>query len=251
MKGIRIVKEQYQTGDLTFKGNILPVETPGSVWYMNRKKRKEHFMSQLIACQNAHGIVLATDGKAIDFDPSGKMIELKVDRLVQIGKHVAILTGGAADGVAMCHALKSFLNEEKLDDIQDVYGASLPFLSTEFERFMRKRCEILPVDPIHHVYFVLGGYTAKDPQRPFRLYLLWTKKKLPQLDGDEISFAYTAPRIMGLEYWLNQLCKQDAPLDQILSEVKKGMEKVAKTQEEIGPPFSYAFITREGFRKVD
>jgi hypothetical protein len=123
MKGIRIVKEQYQTGDLTFKGNTLPVETPGSVWYMNRKKRKEHFMSQLIACQNAHGIVLATDGKAIDFDPSGKMIELKVDRLVQIGKHVAILTGGAADGVAMCHALKSFLNEEKLDDIQDVYGA--------------------------------------------------------------------------------------------------------------------------------
>jgi hypothetical protein len=56
---------------------------------------------------------------------------------------------------------------------------------------------------------------------------------------------------MGLEYWLNQLCKQDAPLDQILSEVKKGMEKVAKTQEEIGPPFTYAFITREGFRKVD
>ena len=207
-------------------------------------------MSQLIACQNAHGIVLATDGKAIDFDPSGKMIELKVDRLVQISQHVAILTGGAADGVGMCHALKNFLKGEKLDDIQDIYGASLPFLSTEFERFMRKRCEILPVDPIHHVYFVLGGYTAKDPQRPFRLYLLWTKKKLPQLDGDEISFAYTAPRIMGLEYWLNQLCKQDAPLDQILSEVKKGMEKVGKTQEEIGPPFSYAFITKEGFQMV-
>jgi len=181
-------------------------------------------MSQLIACQNTHGIVLAADGKAVDFDLSGKIIELTVDRLVHLCQHAAIF-------------------------IQDVYGASLPFLSTEFERFMRKRCEILPVDPIHHVYFVLGGYTAKDPQRPFRLYLLWTKKKLPQLDADEISFAYTAPRIMGLEYRLNQLCKEDAPLDQILSEVKKGMEKVAKTQEEIGPPFSYAFITKEGFSR--
>lgn len=208
-------------------------------------------MSQLIACQNAHGIVLATDGKAIDFDPTGKMIELKVDRLVQLTKQTAILTGGAADGVEMCHALRNFLQEEKLEDIQDVYGASLPFLSTEFERFMRKRCEILPVDPIHHVYFVLAGYTAKDPERPFRLYLLWTKKKLPQLDGDEISVAYTAPRIMGLEYKLNQLGKENAPLDQILSEVKKGMEKVANTQEEIGPPFSYAFITKGGFREVD
>ena len=208
-------------------------------------------MSQLIACQNAHGIVLAADGKAMDFDPTGKMIELTVDRLVQLTKQTAILTGGAADGAEMCHALRNFLQEEKLEDIQDVYGASLPFLSTEFERFMRKRCEILPVDPIHHVYFVLGGYTAKDPERPFRLYLLWTKKKLPQLDGDEISVAYTAPRIMGLEYKLNQLAKENALLDQILLEVKKGMEKVAKTQEEIGPPFSYALITKEGFRRVE
>ena len=208
-------------------------------------------MSQLIACQNPHGIVLATDGKAIDFNPTGKMIELKVDRLVQLTRQTAILSGGAADGAAMCHALKNFLSEEELEDIQDVYGASLPFLSTEFERFMRKRCEILPVDPIHHVYFVLGGYTAKDQQYPFRLYLLWTKKKLPQLDGDEISFAYTAPRIMGLEYRLNQLAKENAPLDQILSEMKKEMDKVAKTQEEIGPPFSYAFITKDGFRRVD
>ena len=208
-------------------------------------------MSQLIACQNAHGIVLATDGKAIDFDPTGRMIELKVDRLVQLTKQTARLTGGAADGAEMCYTLKNFVSEEKLEDIQDVYGASLPFLSTEFERFMRKRCEILPVDPIHHVYFVLAGYTAKDLERPFRLYLLWTKKKLPQLDGDEISFAYTAPRIMGLEYKLNQLAKENALLDQILSEMKKGMEKVAHTQEEIGPPFRYAFITKEGYRRVD
>jgi 20S proteasome alpha/beta subunit len=208
-------------------------------------------MSQLIACQNAHGIVLAADGKAIDFDPTGKMIELQVDRLVQLSPQTAILTGSAADGVEMCHALRNFLQEEKLEDIQEVYGASLPFLSTEFERFMRKRCEILPVDPIHHVYFILAGYTAKDLQRPFRLYLLWTKKKLPRLDGDEISFAYTAPRVMGLEYRLNQLCKESASLEKILLEVKKGMEKVAKTQEEIGPPFSYALITKEGFRRVD
>ncbi len=208
-------------------------------------------MSQLIACQNSNGIIFAADGKAVDFDPLGKMIELEVDRLVQLTEHTGILSGGAADGVEMCHALKSFVTEEGLDDIQEIYGATLPFLSTEFERFMRKRCEVLPVDPVHHVYFVLAGYTPKDTQHPFRLYLLWTKKKLPRLDGDEISFAYTAPRIIGLEYRLNQLCKEDAPLDQILPEIKKRIEKLGKTQEEIGPPFSYAFITKEGFRRMD
>ena len=68
---------------------------------------------------------------------------------------------------------------------------------------------------------------------------------------DEITFSFTAPRIMGLEYRLNQLSKEDKPLDQILSEVKGGMKKVAETQEEVGPPFSYAFITEEGFRRVE
>ncbi len=208
-------------------------------------------MSQIIACQDAHGIVLGTDGRAIDFDPQGKMIDLKVDRLVQLSEYTAILTGGAADGVQMCHALKNFLKEEGLTRIDGVYGAALPFLGSEFERFMRKRCEILPVDPIHHVYFILAGHTDTDPHRPYRSYLLWTKKKLPQLDSDEISFAYTAPRIMGLEYSLNQLCKENAPLDRILSEIKKGMERAARDQDEVGPPFSYAFITAGGFRRVE
>jgi methylmalonyl-CoA mutase cobalamin-binding subunit len=84
-------------------------------------------MSQLIACQNSNGIVLAADGKAVDFDPLGKMIELKVNRMVQLTAHTAILSGGAADGVEMCHALRSFVTEEGLDDIQEIYGAALPF----------------------------------------------------------------------------------------------------------------------------
>ena len=74
-------------------------------------------MSQPIVCQNGHGIVLATDGKAVDFNPQGKMIDLKVDRLVQISQHTAILIGGAADGVVMCHSLRNFLKEERLNDI--------------------------------------------------------------------------------------------------------------------------------------
>jgi len=81
--------------------------------------------------------------------------------------------------------------------------------------------------------------------------LFWTKKKLLQLDGDEIAYSFTAPRIMGLEYRLNQLCKEDKPLDQILAEVRSGMKKMAQVQEEVGPPFSCAFITEEGFRKID
>ena len=208
-------------------------------------------MSQLISCRNGNGVVLAADSRAVFFDPDGKMSYLEVNRMVQLSEHTAVLTGGAAEGAEMCQTLKMFIEEEGVDNVQEVYGAALPFLAGEYEKFMRKECEVMPLDPIHHVFFILGGYDDSDQQQPFRLYLLWTKKKLPQLDGDEITFSFTAPRIMGLEYKLNQLCKEDKPLDQILSEVKGGMKKMAETQEEVAPPFSYAFITEEGFRRVE
>jgi hypothetical protein len=178
------------------------------------------------------------------------MVERTVGRLVQLTQYTAILTGGAAEGEAMCNALKRFVTDEGISSIEEVYGAALPFLAAEYERFMRKQCEILPLDPIHHVHFILAGYTKDNSRNPFHLYLLWTKKKLPQLDGDEISLAFAVPRLMRLEYTLNQYCKEDRPLDQILNEIRKTMEQLSERQEEIAPPFSYAFITTQGYEKL-
>jgi hypothetical protein len=207
-------------------------------------------MSQIVAAKNGHGIVLAADGIAVDFDSRGEMLEMKVERLVQLTPRAAILAGGAAEGVNMCQNLKDFLREEKLEGIDEIYGAALPFLATEYERFMRKHCEVLPLDPIHHVHFILAGHTEKNPSNPYQLHLVWTKKKLPQLDGEEIASAFAIPRQLRLEYKLNQLHKEDAPLDQIVSDIKESLEKLGETQDEIGGPFSYATITSKGFDKV-
>lgn len=169
---------------------------------------------------------------------------------VATGAACSDLDRGAADGVYMCEALKSRVREEHLKDVREIYPAALAFLSVECERFVRKRCEVIPLDPIHQLYFILGGHMAGDLDRPFRLYLLWTKRKLPRLDGDEIVVAYTAPRIMGLEYRLNQFCQANTPPPNILPGIRKAMEEQSQKNEEIGPPFSFGFITKEGFERV-
>ena len=207
-------------------------------------------MSQLIVCQNSGGIILATDSKAVALGLGGKIKHQEVDRMLQLSHHTAMVTGGAAEGVDMLAGLKDFLEGEGIDDVQDVFEAALPFLASEYEGFMRKHCDVNPLDPIHHVYFVLGGRTERDSQRPFRLYLMWTKRKLPKLDGDEIAVAYTAPRLMGLEYTLNRLCQENKPLEEILPVVKKGMEERAKKDEEVAPPYKFAFVTADGFTRV-
>jgi hypothetical protein len=207
-------------------------------------------MSQIIVAQNLHGIALAGENRAIQLDEKGNEISLQINRLLPLTPHCALLISGSAEGRDMGSALKNFLAEEKLNDVQDIYGAALAFLSTEFERFMRKKCELLPVDPIHQVSFVLAGRTERDQMMPFRLYFLWTKKKLPQIDGDEISNAFSLPRRMGLEFQLNKMCKENAPLKEILKKMTEGLEQL-KSKGEVSGPFSFAMITREGYQSLN
>jgi hypothetical protein len=207
-------------------------------------------MSQIIVAQNVNGIVLAGENRATQLDESGKEIQLDVNRLLPLTSHTALMLAGAAEGRDMGNALKDFLLGEKLNDVQDVYGAALAYLSTEYERFMRKKCELLPVDPIHQVSFVLAGRTERDQKMPFRLYFLWTKKKLPRLDGDEISNAFSLPRRMGLEFQLNKMCKENAPLKEILKKMTEGMEQL-KIKGEVSGPFSFGMITKEGYQSLN
>ncbi len=207
-------------------------------------------MPQIVVAQDTHGIVLAVENRAVQLDEKGNETSLRVNRLLPLTSHSALAIAGAAEGTEMGNALKQFIHGEKLNDVQELYGAAVAFLSTEYERFMRKKCELLPIDPIHQVSFILAGRTEKDPARPFRLYFLWTKKKLPQLDGDEISYAFSLPRRMGLEFQLNKMCKENAPVSEIAEKVKEGLER-SKEKGEIGSPLLYAMITHDGFQSLN
>jgi hypothetical protein len=204
-------------------------------------------MSQLVVWKNGNGAVLGTDSKAIHFGPSGDHKEIDIERLVQLSEHAVILAGGAAEAVNMCQALQKFVKEEKLVDADEIYRAALPFLSSEYERFMRKACEVLPLDPIHYVYFILGGYASREGEDPFRLYFVWARKKLPQLDGEEISTAYTVPRRIGLELTLNQLSKSNAPMEEALKVVQEGMGKLEQL-DELRRPFRFATVDGGGVK---
>lgn len=207
-------------------------------------------MSQLFACKTMDSIVLASDGKAVDIDGNGNLIELGIDRLHQLSQYSAILTGGAAAGEAMCIALKHFVAAENLFYIDEIYRAALPLLSTEYERFMRRTCETHPIDPIHQVTFILAGYTPRQMRNPFQMYLLWTKRKLPMLGSDEIGTAFSVPRIMRVEHRLHQLVGQGAGLDGVMTEIRKGLEQLAQSNEEVSEPLSYAWITEDGYRRL-
>ena len=67
-------------------------------------------MSQIIAFKSKQGIVLASDGRAIDFKIGGGAFDLEVQRLFPLTSHSAVLTGGAAQGESICQSLKKFID---------------------------------------------------------------------------------------------------------------------------------------------
>lgn len=208
-------------------------------------------MAQIIAAQNDNGIVLATDSKAIEFDLDGNPVYHTVNRLLPLAERAAILAGGGAHTMDMARSLQAFVSGEGLTDIEDIHRAAIPYLGGEYERFMRKECQTLHLDPLLYTYFILAGYTDQDPGRPMRLYFLWNKKKLPQLDSDEITRAFTVPRRIGLEATLARLAETGATVDEILSEIRGALNKLEGSQEEIGGPFVYATLTADGLHIAD
>ena len=82
-------------------------------------------MSQIIVAQNLHGIVLAAENRAVQLDERGQEVALQVHRLLPLTSHAALVSVGAAEGIEMGNALKAFIQGEKLNDVQDLYGASL------------------------------------------------------------------------------------------------------------------------------
>lgn len=208
-------------------------------------------MSQILVCRSKEGIVLGVDSKAVDVDLQGNVVHSVVERLFPLGTHAAVAAGGASEGAEMARMLSRFVAEENLSDVTEIYTTSLAFLSSHFTEFMRKMCRVVPVDPLHQVHFILAGLSDQDPQNPFKMYLLWTKKKHPQLDGDEIRHAFTVPRRMALEYRLNMMAQRGASTEEVLKEVRSAMESLTWYKEEVGPPYRFAVISQEqGYQEV-
>ncbi|MGQ9485554.1 MAG: hypothetical protein ACUVSA_11480 [Desulfosoma sp.] len=207
-------------------------------------------MSQIIACETKEGIVLGVDAKAVDMDPQGNVTHSTVEWLHPLGKRAAVAAGGAPEGAEMARLLSRFVAEEKLEDIAEIYPAALSFLASQFQDFRRRMCRVVPLDPMHQVYFLLTGVSAQDPENPYKLYLVWTKKKQPQLDGEEIRHAFTVPRRMALEYRLSQMAQRGASVQDVFKEVRAAMESLTWYKEEVGPPYRFAVLSMDGLREL-
>jgi len=206
-------------------------------------------MTQALAAFNEHGIALATDSRATRFDAAGQPEVFNVEKLVPLGQCCAILSGGAGVSVPLSLALRRVLARHRgYLGPDDIAQFALPFLSQGYGRHLEKHGP--EPQGFRRLYFILAGYCPERPPPGFALTLLGSEDNELPLRVIPVHRVVVMPRNLGMEMRLFKAVTQGTPLDGLLAMSKEFLEKMAALKEEVGPPFCFATITREGYRQV-
>jgi hypothetical protein len=205
-------------------------------------------MGQLIACAAAEGVLVASDSRAVFFEPHGEERFITVDRLVPVTSHAVMASAGNWEAADICKDFADFAKNEGLVEMDELIEAAIPFFTGRYDEILRKMCEKMPPDPIVNMYLLLAGYSTKSSDHPSRLFIIWDRPKPPKIESNRDTEVFTLPRRMGLEFKLNELIKKKAPLAQLVDAAKAGMEKLASQDQTIGQPYRYVTITADGIK---
>jgi hypothetical protein len=207
-------------------------------------------MGQLIACAAAEGVLVASDSRAVFFEPHGEERFISVERIIPVTSHAVLASAGNWEAQDICKDFANFAKAEGLTDMDALIEAAIPFFTGRYDEMLRKMCEMVPPDPIINMYLLLAGYSPKTPEYPGHLFVIWDRPQPPKIEYNRVTDIFTLPRRMGLEFKLNELIKKKAPLTQIVDTAKAGMEKLAAQDQTIGTPFQYVTVTAQGITKL-
>lgn len=206
-------------------------------------------MTQALAGYNEYGIMLATDSRASHFDAPGRAEYFQVKKLLPLGRHAAILSGGAGVSVALSQALRREIGHCRgLDHPDDMANFALNFLSRGYQQHLARHGP--EPEGFRRIYFILAGYAADQPPPGFSLYLLGSEENELPLRNIPVTNLVVMPRNLGMEMRLFKTLNQGVPLEELLALSKGFLEKMAAAKEEVGEPYYFATITTAGYREV-
>jgi hypothetical protein len=206
-------------------------------------------MTQALAGFNEHGIVLATDSLATRFDTAGQPEVFNVNKLFALGRHTAILSGGAGVSVSLSVGLRRQIARHAGPlELEEMVEFALPFLSDGYGRHLEAHGP--EAEGFRRIYFILAGYVPDSPPPHFQMVLLGSEENELPLRRIQVGNVVVMPRNLGMEMRLFKALNQGADLEEVLHLSKDFLEKMAAVKEEVGPPFHYATITSRGYQTI-
>jgi len=209
-------------------------------------------MTQILSGVCSEGIMVATDSRATTFGSNGEESQFTIDKLFPLGSHAFIVSGGMGISVDLSKRFKEYAEERRLLGIEKIIAAAGPYLSDQFRQAIVKRERAEGVDgQFDRIYFLVGGYSFRSPDGPYQLALWGSEEDHLPLQRIQIANSVAIPRTLAGETRLFRMCQGNSPLADLISFAGDFLQRQAKSNPQIGPPFWFGTVTPKGFERFE
>ena len=103
-------------------------------------------------------------------------------------------------------------------------------------------------EELRRLNFILAGYSLEDPEHQYQIYLVESENNALPFKVTPVQPLLVMPRNLSMEMRFYKALTSGASLEELTRMCREFLEKVSSLQDEIGPPFYFASITRAGYR---
>ena len=207
-------------------------------------------MTQTLVGFNQDGIIMASDSRATRFDAQGRKEYFSVEKLFPLGRYAGVVSGGSGVSIPLTHLLRREVLRRGLLAVEDILQFAVPFLSEHYGAFLVEHGPEKE-DELRRLNFILAGYSLEDPDAHYQIYLVESENNALPFKVTPVQPLLVMPRNLSMEMRLLKALTAGASLEELTRMCQEFLERVSGLQEEIGPPFYFATITRAGYHSVN
>lgn len=206
-------------------------------------------MTQTLVGFNRHGLVMASDSRATRITPTGAREYFSVEKLFPLGRYAGVVSGGSGVSIPLTHALRQQVQQRGLLAIDDILDFAVPFLSAGYHAYLQRHGPE-PHPELRRLNFILAGLSLVETAGQFRIFLVESENNQLPFKVTPVRPLLVMPRNLGVEMRLLRELQAETEPAQVLQICYDFLCKISALQEEIGPPFYFALITRAGYQPV-
>jgi hypothetical protein len=206
-------------------------------------------MTQTLVGYNQHGIIMASDSRATRFDDQGRKEYFSVEKLFPLGRYAGVVSGGSGVSIPLTHLLRREVQRRGLLAVEDILEGAVPFLSEQYGNYLAQHGPEKEAE-FRRLNFILAGYSLEDTEHQYQIYLVESENNALPFKVTPVQPLLVMPRNLSMEMRFYKALTSGASLEELTRMCREFLEKVSGLQEEIGPPFYFASITRAGYRNI-
>ena len=206
-------------------------------------------MTQTLVGYNQHGIIMASDSRATRFTPAGAKEYFAVEKLFPLGRYCGMVSGGSGVSIPLSHLLVQEVQRRGLLGVEDILEFAVPFLSEQYGAYLEANGPE-EHEELRRLNFIVAGYSLEDLDSQYQIYLVESENNALPFKVTPAKPLLVMPRNLSMEMRLFKALTAGTALAALLAMCQEFLEKMAALQEEIGPPFYFATITRAGFQRL-